>query len=91
MEFPLEATSRQFEERGLESESLCSKCGHSIIYRRKSKLEITVFCDRFARIVPSDIVVCNRFQHYKAMDLWEMKEIAVDVDKRVAVKDGSYR
>lgn len=87
----LEQLSRQFEERGLFKGTLCGQCKHSLIFRRKGQLGVYVRCRSLGEYVPPDVVECNGYEHHKTMDMYEMREIALLVDKRVDVNDGSYR
>ena len=82
--------SRTMEERGLGSDSLCSKCRYGFLYRRKNKLELHVFCNNMGRGVPSDIVECSRFMDKKSLSLNEMNELAVPIDARVGIRDGAF-
>ena len=86
----IEVAARNLEERGLDTNVLCARCQNGQVVRRRGKMDLNVWCQAMRRLVPTDIVECNKFDDAKAMDLSEMNQIAILVDKRKDVNDGSY-
>lgn len=89
--FVLRAKSRAFEERRIGMDTLCASCRFGHIYRRKGQLSAVVVCNAIGSPVPPDIVECSRHIETGRMDLNEMELMALNVDARVTVHDGSYR
>ena len=88
----LHAKSRALEERRLFSGSLCASCRFSHVFRRKSHLNFAVMCQALgALMVPPDIVECSRYMRTTDMNINEMEILALPVDGRIGVQDGSYR
>ena len=88
----LHAKSRALEEHHLSNGIICTSCRFSHVFRRKGQLNVTVMCHALAaRMVPSDIAECSRYVETTAMDIREMEILALPVDGRVGVRDGSYR
>lgn len=76
-------------ETGL-SAGRCSNCANATIYRRKGQMHVEVYCSVAKRAVPSDIEECSAYTNPKAMSLYEMQQIALQVDGRVGVSDKAY-
>ena len=74
-----------------DGQSLCAGCKHAHLYRRRTKPELFVHCHELGRGVPPDIVECSQFQAVNALSLHQMQQIALPVDPRPGVRDGSYR
>lgn len=89
--FELEAKSRALEERRIGLNSMCTSCKYGHVYRRRGQLEPAVMCGIAQMPVPSDIVECSRYANIKELTLHEMAGLALNVDGRVGVRDGSYR
>lgn len=87
----LEVLAVNYEEHRVGGNLLCGRCKSGQVYRRRGKLQVLVYCRSLGIHVPSDIVECNKFEHYKTMDLYDMKEIYTPVDPRQAINDNSYR
>lgn len=83
------ATATSSAERGL-GDSLCTTCKHSVIFRRKERMDVIVRCGMVERVVPSDVHECSAYDDVNSMSLYEMKQIALDVDPRRGVNDKSY-
>lgn len=83
--------SRTYEDRNIGADILCSSCRFSQIMRRKGTPNVIVFCGTINALVPPDVVECSRYMALSAMELREMELLALTVDGRVAVQDGSYR
>ncbi len=64
---------------------------HSHVYRRRGKPEASVYCHRFDRNVPPDIVRCSEFESVAALTLGQRRETALAIDPRRGIGDGSYR
>lgn len=71
--------------------SLCNGCKHAHLYRRRDGAEPSVYCHELARYVPPDIVECSQFTAVAAPSLHEMQRIALPIDPRPGINDGSYR
>jgi hypothetical protein len=87
---PHTATSpvRELRPRG---GSLCSGCKHAHLYRRRDAGECSVYCHELLKYVPPDIVECSQFSAVAAPSLHEMQRIALPIDPRRGINDGSYR
>jgi hypothetical protein len=86
----LESRSRPFEERQRLTESLCGRCRNGHAYRRRSTLDVVIHCAAIGARVPGDIAECSRFRDVKSLSLYEMSDLAIAIDPRVAVSDRSY-
>jgi hypothetical protein len=71
--------------------SLCAGCKHSHLYRRRDKLDPAVYCHELGGYVPPDIVECSQFSPVAALSLHQMQKIALPIDPRPGISDGSYR
>ncbi len=90
-EFDLHAAAPSYRERTAGSDSLCAGCKHSHLYRRRGSPDASVYCHRLDRNVPPDIVECSEFEGVAALTLGQMREIALPIDSRPGISDGSYR
>ncbi len=66
-------------------------CKHSHLYRRPGSPDASVYCHRLDRDVPPDIVECSEFEGVAALTLGQMRAIALPIDSRPGISDGSYR
>ena len=82
--------TRALEERHLVNSALCASCRFGLVFRRRNRLDVRVTCLQFGP-VPSDIEECSRYIRHNSMDIREMEMLALPVDSRVGVDDGSYR
>lgn len=89
-DFDIHAAARPYRERP-SAPSLCAGCKHSHLYRRQGRQDTAVFCHSLDRYVPPDIVECSEFRSVSALTLSQMREIALAIDTRPGVSDGSYR
>jgi hypothetical protein len=64
------------QERRFGGGSLCGGCKHAHLYRRRDKLDLTVYCHELSRYVPPDVVECSQFDAVAALSLRQMQEIA---------------
>ena len=71
--------------------SLCAGCKHAHLYRRREQLDPAVYCHELGKYVPPDIVECSQFSAVGALSVHQMQQIAVPIDPRPGVSDGSYR
>ncbi|MGH7331227.1 MAG: hypothetical protein ACREKS_00490 [Candidatus Rokuibacteriota bacterium] len=71
--------------------SLCAGCKHAHLYRRRGKLDPAVYCHELGQHVPPDIIECSQFSAVGALSLHQMQKIALPIDSRPGVNDGSYR
>ena len=78
------------EERDLRHTSLCARCEHGVVYRRRDHLEVAAYCKTMLRHVPSDSAECTNFEQPNAIDLETMVEMALPVDAREGVNENSY-
>ena len=83
--------TRALEECRLTQNTICTSCKYGHVYRRSGCLDVNAFCLSIGRSVPSDIAECSRYADIKSLSLHDMAELALVVDDRVAVHDGSYR
>jgi hypothetical protein len=86
--------ARGLEEKGLDANILCAKCASGHLYRRKNRLEYVVTCGVFDsgnRVMPDDIVECSDFSPRHRLSIWKLAELALEIDPRVGINDGSYR
>jgi hypothetical protein len=90
-DFDLYAAARPFREGRVGGASLCSGCTHSHIYRRRGSVDAFVYCHRLDRYVPPDIVECSEFRAVTALSLSQMQAIALPIDPRPGISEGSYR
>ena len=90
-EFDIHIAAQPYRDRSVGGQSLCTGCKHSHLYRRQGDQDVRVFCHRLDRYVPPDIVECSEFRPIAALSLSQMREIALPVDPRPGVSDGSYR
>lgn len=86
----IEIKARAVEERGLVADTLCAKCRHGHVYRRRNQLHVEVYCTTIGQRVAPDIVECSAFMSVKDMELWEIREIGKEIDPREGVNNGSY-
>ena len=71
--------------------SLCAECKHAHLYRRRDQLDPAVYCHELGKYVPPDIVECSQFSAVAALSLHQMQKIALPIDSRPGIHDGSYR
>ncbi|MBI2490786.1 MAG: hypothetical protein HY616_07690 [Candidatus Rokubacteria bacterium] len=50
-----------------------------------------MYCHELGRYVPPDIVECSQFSPVAALSLHQMQKIALPIDPRPGISDGSYR
>jgi len=79
------------QEQRFGGVSFCAGCKYAHLYRRRDKLEPAVYCHELGKYVPPDIVECNQFSAVAALSLHQMQEIALPIDPRPGISDGSYR
>ena len=87
----LYATARTYQNRRLGAGSLCDRCDHGHIYRRRESQEVVVYCRSLRTRVPSDIAECSVFRAATALTLSDMTDIALTIDPREGVDRRSYR
>ncbi len=90
-DFDIHTAAQPYRERPVGGQNLCTGCKHSHLYRRHGDQDVRVFCHRLDRYVPPDIVECSEFRPIASLSLSQMREIALPVDPRPGVNDGSYR
>ncbi len=90
-EFDLHAAAQPYRERQAGGDSLCVGCRHCHLYRRRGSPDASIYCHRLERYVPPDIVECSEFKAVTAPSLSQMAEIALVIDPRCGINDGSYR
>ena len=58
--------------------SLCFRCTHSHIYRRKAEFNVVIRCHQLSDCaeVADDITQCNRFKQSGQITIWELMQIA---------------
>lgn len=81
-------------EQLTSAKMLCSSCNSGIVFQRKAK-DLTdvfeVFCQTMQDQVPPDIHKCSGYRKHHQLDLNDMVRIAIPIDKRIGINDGSYR
>ena len=71
--------------------SLCFRCTHSFIYRRKAnEFNVTIICRSIDQTMPHDIIECSGFGEQNRLDLSDMAQMARLIDDR-KVSQGPYR
>ena len=81
---------------GSTERGLCASCTHSTVYRRHGDAGVQgrdskIWCSMIGREMPPDISECSKYWSVKRMTIFDMHNIAILIDPRVAVNDGSYR
>ena len=90
-DFDLHTAAQPYRDRPVGGRALCTGCKHSHLYRRQGHQDVAVYCHSLGHYVPPDIAECSDFQAVAALTLSQMREIALPVDPRPGVDDGSYR
>ena len=70
---------------------LCARCDNGTVYRRSGSMSPEAHCRLLERQVPLDIIECTSFWDQKRMSIHDMKEIALEIDKRTGIHKGAYR
>lgn len=87
----LHAAARTCQDRRLGAGSLCDRCDHGHVYRRRGSQDVTVHCRSLRSRVPADIMECNAFRAASELTLSDMIDIAVTIDPREGIDRRSYR
>ena len=87
----LYTTARTYQDRRLGAGSLCDRCDHGHIYRRRGAGDVAVYCRSLRTQVPPDIAECSAFRAATALTLSDMMEIALMIDPRDGIDGRSYR
>ena len=90
-DFDIHSAAETYRDRPRGGQSLCTGCKDGHIYRRRGDQEISVYCHSVGRSMPPDIGECSEFRSVASLSLTEMQQIALPVDARPGVNDGSYR
>ncbi len=90
-DFDIHTAAQPYRDRAVAGQNLCTGCKHSHLYRRQGDQHVAVYCQSLGRYVPPDIVECSEFEAVAALSLSQMREIALPIDPRPGVSDGSYR
>lgn len=90
-DFDLHTAVQPYRDRALAGQNLCTGCKYSHVYRRRGAPHVAVYCQSLGRHVPPDIVECSEFEAVATLSLSQMREIALRVDPRPGVNEGSYR
>ena len=78
-------------EKRLGGDGLCAGCQCAHLYRRRHNPDPHVYCHELGNHVPPDIVECSQFRAVAALSLHQMQKIALPIDTRPGISDGSYR
>jgi hypothetical protein len=73
--------------------TLCERCRHAHIWKRLSEREsgnYTVYCQMAERLVPPDIIECNRFKSVNELDLDQLSKIAHIIEHRESGNEEAY-
>ena len=87
----LYAAARTYQDRRLGAGSLCDRCDHGHIYRRRGARDVAVYCRSLRTRVPADIAECSAFRAATALTLSDMVDIALTIDPREGIDRRSYR
>ena len=90
-DFDQYSVAEPHQRRRFGGASLCAGCKYAHLYRRRDKRDPAVHCHELGTSVPPDIVECSRFGAVAALSLHQMQKIALPIDPRPGVSDGSYR
>ena len=90
-DFDPHAVAEPSRDRRLGGVRLCAGCKHSHVHRRRSSPDPSVYCHELGKYVPPDIVECSQFSPVAALSLHQMQKIALPIDPRPGISDGSYR
>jgi hypothetical protein len=90
-DFDIHTAAQPYRDRPVGDQNLCAGCTHSHVYRRQGHEHAAVYCHSVGHYVPPDIVECSEFQAVAGLNLRQMQEIALPIDPRRGVSDGSYR
>ena len=90
-DFDIYTAAEPYRDRPAGSDNLCIGCKYSHRYRRQAEQDARIFCHQLDRYVPPDIVECSEFRPITAPSLTQMQQIALPIDPRPGVNDGSYR
>ena len=87
----LYATARTYQDRRLGTGTLCDRCDHGHIYRRRGARDISVYCRSLRAQVPPDIAECSAYRGAATLTLGDMMDLALTIDPREGVDRRSYR
>jgi hypothetical protein len=90
-DFDIHTAAEAYRDRPRDGQSLCTGCKNGHIYRRRGDQDISVHCHSVGRNMPPDIVECSEFRPVASLSLTQMHQIALPVDPRPGVNDGSDR
>jgi len=90
-DFDVHSAAEPYRQQRPSGRSLCGGCKHAHLYRRRDRADVSVYCHELGHYVPPDIVECSQFSAVAALSLHQMQKIALPVDPRAGVSDGSYR
>jgi len=85
------STTSTYQDRRLGAGSLCDRCDHGHIYRRRGARDVAVYCRSLRTRVPSDIAECSAFRAATALTLGDMLDLALTIDAREGIDRRSYR
>jgi hypothetical protein len=85
------AVAEPHGEKRLGGDNLCAGCKHAHVYRRRDNPDPHVYCHELGKRVPPDVVECSQFSAVAALSLHQMQKIALSIDPRPGISDGSYR
>ena len=87
----LHAAARTFQDRRLGAGSLCDRCDHGHIYRRRGARDVSVYCRGLRAQVPPDIAECSAYRAATALTPGDMMDLALTIDPREGINRRSYR
>ncbi len=76
------AAGRTYHDRRLGAGSLCDRCEHGRIYRRRDAPDVAVYCRSLPTRVPPDIAECSAYRAATALTLGDMMDMALTIDPR---------
>jgi hypothetical protein len=79
----------KFEGRGLRTDGICGGCKYATVLRRRTKSQLRIMCGKLGEI-DDDVEECSGFNPHSRMEIWEMEEKAIVIDKRKGVNDKSF-
>ena len=74
----------------LRHPSLCVSCENGLVFRRRGDVHATFYCNYLDKEMPDDISECSRYENPKILTLTQLTGMALDIDPRVGVRDGSF-
>jgi hypothetical protein len=75
----------------IDGQGLCFRCTNSLITKRRTKNEPTIFCHEARQPMPPDIEQCNKFQPRGQLNIWDLAQLCRIIEVQPASERGGYR